>query len=318
MLTNGSRVRLNGVCLHHDLGALGAALNVRAVERQLEIMREMVANAIRTSHNPPAPEFLELCDRMGMLVIDEFADTWKIAKKPNGYARLFDSWAEKDLRAMLRRDRNHPCIIAWSTGNEVREQYGGNSVSQFLTDIVHDADPTRPVTGGNDQIPSGYNGFQKTLDIFGYNYKPGEYAKFHAANPALPIFGSETASAISSRGEYFFPVSNNQGEGKSDFQVSSYDLYAPGWASPPDLEFRGQDQNPFVAGEFVWTGFDYLGESTPYNSDSTVLTNFQTAEERAKAAKDIHELGKIRVPSRSSYFGIVDLAGFKKDRFYRC
>ncbi|MDQ3813726.1 MAG: DUF4982 domain-containing protein [Armatimonadota bacterium] len=315
-LLNGSRVRLNGVCLHHDLGALGAALNVRALQRQLEIMQEMGANAIRTSHNPPAPELLDLCDRMGILVIDEFADTWKIAKKPNGYAKLFDTWAEKDLRAMLRRDRNHPCIIAWSTGNEVREQYGGNDVSQFLTDIVHSEDPTRPVTTGNDQIPAGYNGFQKTLDIFGYNYKPFEYAKFHAANPDMPLFGSETASTISSRGEYFFPVSDNQGEGKSDFQVSSYDLYAPGWASPPDREFKGQDENPFVAGEFVWTGFDYLGEPTPYNSDSTVLTNFQTPEERAKAEKELKELGKIRVPSRSSYFGIVDLAGFKKDRFY--
>ncbi len=317
-LLNGTRVHLNGVCLHHDLGALGAAFNVRAQQRQLEIMQGMGVNAIRTSHNPPAPEFLELCDRMGLLVIDEFSDTWKAAKKPNGYARLFDQWAEKDLRAMLRRDRNHPSIIAWSTGNEVGEQGNaeGHKISKFLTDIVHSEDTTRPLTSGNNYTEAGYNGFQKTVDVFGYNYKPHEYAKFHAANPDIPLYGSETASTISSRGEYFFPVSDNQGEGQYDFQISSYDLYAPGWATPPDREFRGQDENPFVAGEFVWTGFDYLGEPTPYNSDTTNLLNYHTPEARAAAEQQLRELGKIRVPSRSSYFGIVDLAGFPKDRYY--
>ncbi|HEX8551286.1 MAG TPA: beta-galactosidase GalB [Abditibacteriaceae bacterium] len=315
-LLNEKRVQLNGVCLHHDLGALGAAINTRALQRQIEIMQEMGCNAIRTAHNPPAPEFLDLCDRMGVLVIDEFSDTWTIAKKPNGYAPLFKEWAEKDLRAMLRRDRNHPCIVAWSTGNEIGEQYEGHDVSQFLTDIVHSEDTTRPATTGNDRIPSGYNGFQKTVDVFGYNYKPVEYPKFHAENPEIPLYGSETASTISSRGEYFFPVTDDPEGGKSDFQMSSYDLSVPGWATTPDREFQGQDENPFVAGEFVWTGFDYLGEPTPYTSDTTVLTNFHTPEAQAKAAKELEEMGKLSVPSRSSYFGIVDLAGFPKDRFY--
>lgn len=315
---NGQRVPLNGVCLHHDLGALGAAWNTRAAERQLQIMKSMGVNAIRTSHNPPAPEFLDLCDRMGFVVLDEFSDTWKQAKKPNGYARLFDAWAEKDVRAMLRRDRNHPSIIAWSIGNEVGEQgrESGHVVARFLADIVRSEDTTRPVTSGNNYVQAGYNGFQKTTDVFGYNYKPTEYGKFHTANPLIPLYGSETASTISSRGEYYFPVGNDKSGGKSDFQMSSYDLYAPGWAQPPDWEFDGQDRYPFVAGEFVWTGFDYLGEPTPYNDDLTNLLNYSDPAERAKAEEELKRLGKIKSPARSSYFGIVDLAGFPKDRFY--
>src|SRR5262249_19318077 len=160
------------------------------------------------------------------------------------------------------------------------------------------------------------NGFQSTVDVFGYNYKPGEYGKFREKNPSIPLYASETASCVSSRGEYFFPVSENQNEGKTDFQVSSYDLYAPRWAMPPDREFRGQDEFSFVAGEFVWTGFDYLGEPTPYGSDSTNLLNFSDPGERARMAKELEAIGKIKVPSRSSYFGILDLCGFKKDRFY--
>lgn len=317
-LLNGERVPLNGVCLHHDLGALGAAWNPRAAERQLQILQRMGVNAIRTSHNPPAPGFLDLCDRMGFLVLDEFSDTWKSAKKPNGYARLFDTWAEKDLRAMLRRDRNHPSVIAWSIGNEVGEQWTveGQGIARFLANIVHSEDLTRPVTSGNNNTAAGYNGFQKTTDVFGYNYKPWEYAKFSTSNPAIPIFGSETASTISSRGEYFFPVTERKDQGKSDLQVSSYDLYAPGWATTPDAEFEGQDKNPFVAGEFVWTGFDYLGEPTPYNADSTNLLNYSDPVARARAEEELRVLGRIAVPSRSSYFGIVDLAGFPKDRFY--
>ncbi|RYX81645.1 DUF4982 domain-containing protein [bacterium] len=317
-LLNGERVPLNGVCLHHDLGALGSAWNKRAAQRQLEIMKSMGVNAIRTSHNPPAPEFLDMCDSMGFVVLDEFSDTWTRAKKPNGYALLFKDWAEKDLRSMIHRDRNHPSIIAWSTGNEIAEQENpaGHEISRSLTRIVHSEDTTRPVTTGNDRPQAGSNGFQNTVDVFGYNYKPTMYAGFHKNNPEIPLYGSETASTISSRGEYFFPVTNDKSGGKSDLQMSSYDLYAPGWATPPDWEFKGQDENPFVAGEFVWTGFDYLGEPTPYNSDTTVLTNFHSPEERAKAEKELAELGKIRVPSRSSYFGIVDLAGFPKDRFY--
>ena len=289
---NGQHVRLNGVCDHADLGALGTAVNTSALQRQIEILKGMGCNAIRTSHNPPAPELLDLCDSMGMLVMDESFDCWEKGKRPNDYHRLFDAWHEKDWRAELRRDRNHPSIILWSIGNEVPDQGtpAGPRIAAELTRIAHEEDPTRPTTAACDHIDSGFDGFQTNLDVFGYNYKPFEYARFHEANPGQPLFGSETASCISSRGEYFYPVSTNQDDGMSGFQMSSYDLSAPRWATIPDAEFSGQDENPFVAGEFVWTGFDYLGEPTPYDKSGD--------------------------PSRSSYFGIVDLAGFKKDRFY--
>ncbi|HEX8142417.1 MAG TPA: beta-galactosidase GalB [Pyrinomonadaceae bacterium] len=315
---NGEHVLIKGVCNHHDLGALGAALNVRALERQIELLKEMGVNAIRTSHNPPAPELLELCDRMGVLVMDEAFDCWRRGKKKNDYHLLFDDWHEKDWRAQLRRDRNHASIILWSTGNEIGEQRtpAGHKLSEELTRMAHEEDPTRPVTVGCNTREAGYNGFQKTVDVFGYNYKPDEYAKFHRSNPSIPLYGSETSSTISSRGEYFFPVVEDKDKGQANFQMSSYDLYAPRWATTPDTEFRGQDESRFVAGEFVWTGFDYLGEPTPYNADETNLLNFTDPAEQARMAKELAALGKIRVPSRSSYFGIIDLAGFKKDRFY--
>lgn len=289
---NGEHVHLNGVCDHSDLGALGMAVNVSALRRQIEILKEMGCNAIRTSHNPPAPELLDLCDSMGMLVMDESFDCWRKGKRPNDYHLLFNDWHERDWRAELRRDRNHPSIILWSIGNEVPDQgtSRGPHIAAELTRIAHEEDPTRPTTAACDHIQSGFDGFQTNLDVFGYNYKPFKYAAVHEANPGLPIFGSETASTISSRGEYFYPVNTNRDDGKRDFQMSSYDLSAPEWATLPDTEFAGEDANPFVAGEFVWTGFDYLGEPTPF-----------------------YEPG---APSRSSYFGIVDLAGFKKDRFY--
>lgn len=317
-LLNGQRVPLQGVCNHHDLGALGAALNTRALERQLQILKEMGVNAIRTSHNPPAPELLELCDRMGLVVMDEAFDAWRRGKKKNDYHLLFDDWHEKDLRAQIRRDRNHPSVILWSIGNEIGEQGNaeGHKVAAALAQIVHQEDPTRPVTAGANNINAGYNGFQKSVDVFGYNYKPTEYGKFHQTNPSIPLFASETASTVSSRGEYFFPVVEDKLQGRADFQVSSYDLYAPRWAWPPDVEFKGLDEFPFTAGEFVWTGFDYLGEPTPYGGDSTTLLNFTDPAEQAQMARELRELGKLKVPSRSSYFGIVDLAGFKKDRFY--
>ena len=315
---NGEHVRLNGVCDHHDLGALGAAINTRALERQIEILKEMGVNAIRTSHNPPAPELLDLCDRMGIVVMDEAFDAWRRGKKKNDYHLLFDDWHEKDLRAQIRRDRNHPSIILWSIGNEIGEQGNpeGHQLAAELRGIVHEEDLTRPVTAGANNLNAGYNGFQKTVDVFGYNYKPTEYGKFRQSNPTIPLFASETASTVSSRGEYFFPVSDDKSQGRADFQVSSYDLYAPRWAWPPDVEFKGLDEFPFTAGEFVWTGFDYLGEPTPYGGDSTTLLNFTDPAEQARMAQQIKELAKIRVPSRSSYFGIIDLAGFKKDRFY--
>ncbi|MEO6279830.1 beta-galactosidase GalB [Roseateles sp.] len=315
---NGRRVDLKGVCMHHDLGALGAAFNVRAAERQLELLREMGVNAIRTSHNPPAPELLELTDRMGMLVVDELFDTWTQAKKRQDYHQHFADWSEADLRAWVRRDRNHPSVILWSTGNEIHElgRADGPAVSTRLAELVKREDPTRLVSAAAHVLQAGYNGFQKTVDVFGYNYKPKEYAKFHAANPAQPLYGSETASTVSSRGEYVFPVSDDPKLGRANFQVSSYDLVAPPWATTPDAEFRAQDQQRFVAGEFVWTGFDYLGEPTPFNDDATNLLNFPAGEERERAKEELARLGKLQLPSRSSYFGILDLAGFKKDRFY--
>jgi beta-galactosidase len=317
-LLNGEVLPIYGVCNHHDLGALGAAVNIRALERQLEILREMGCNAIRTSHNPPAPELLELCDRMGFIVMDEAFDCWKLGKKREDYSLLFPEWHEKDLRALVRRDRNHPSVVLWSIGNEIREQGEpeGWKLASHLSAIMREEDPTRPIGAGFNSINSGYNGFQTAVDVVGYNYKPTEYGKFHASAPHIPVMGAETASTISSRGEYFFPVSDDKSKGQADFHVSSYDLSAPRWAWSPDVEFKGLDEAPFVAGEFVWTGFDYLGEPTPYNSDSTNLLNFTDPAQQERAAKELAELKKISVPSRSSYFGIIDLAGFKKDRFY--
>ncbi|SEN93458.1 beta-galactosidase [Duganella sp. CF517] len=317
-LLNGERVMLQGVSQHHDLGALGAALNVRALERQFEILQEMGVNAIRTTHNPPAPELLELADRRGMLIIVEAFDAWRIPKTKNDYATLYDAWHEKDLRAMVQRDRNHPSVIAWSIGNEIMEQGQpeGWKVAVHLADIVRSEDRSRPTTAGFNKINSGYDGFQTAIDVFGYNYKPAEYGRLHQSAPHLPLYGSETSSTVSSRGEYFFPVSDDKTKGAFNFQVSSYDLTAPPWAWSPDVEFAGIDNNPFVAGEFVWTGFDYLGEPTPYNDDATNVFNFTDPAAQQQAARELAELRKIKMPSRSSYFGIVDLAGFKKDRFY--
>jgi beta-galactosidase len=317
-LLNGTRVPINGVCDHSDLGALGSAINTRALERQVEILKSFGCNALRTSHNPPSPELLDICDRLGMLVMDESFDCWESKKTANDYHLLFDDWHERDWRAELRRDRNHPSIILWSIGNEVGEQQHPAKfwIPAELTAIAHQEDPTRPTTSANNQVSAGYNGFITNEDVFGYNYKPTQYGRVHEANPDKPIFGSETASCVSSRGEYFFPVSDNKAGGKADFQVSSYDLYAPPWATPPDAEFEGQDKYPFVAGEFVWTGFDYLGEPTPYDRDTSNLLNFTDPAEKAAMQKELDALGKIKVPSRSSYFGIVDLAGFPKDRFY--
>jgi len=322
-LLNGERVPINGVCNHHDLGALGTALNVRALERQLEILRAMGCNAIRTSHNPPAPELLDLCDRMGFLVMDEAFDCWAKGKNKQDYHLLFPEWHEADLRALVRRDRNHPAVVIWSIGNEVSEQWGddgrqGWKIAAHLAGVVREEDRTRPISGAFNSEQSGYNGFQHALDAMGYNYRVGEYSRFRSLNPTIPLFGAETASTISSRGEYFFPVSDNKLDpaSRADFQVSSYDLYAPPWSTSPDTEWKAAAKAPGYAGEFVWTGFDYLGEPTPYNADLTNLLNFSDPAERAKAARDLAELGRIAAPSRSSYFGIVDLAGFPKDRFY--
>lgn len=314
---NGKRVSLNGVCMHHDLGALGSAVHRRGYERQIEILKSMGTNAIRTSHNPPAPDFLDLCDEQGILVIDEAFDTWTFGKRKNGYQLYFKDWHEKDIRNMVKRDRNHPSIILWSSGNEVHESGSPDHfhVGEMLRQLFHKEDPTRLVTVGCAIDNCDENGFAKAQDVFGYNYKPHRYKNFHKHNPGQPFYGSETASTISSRGEYFFPVDWKKDQGKNQFQMSSYDLYAPGWAWRPDIEFAGIDDTPECAGEFVWTGFDYLGEPTPYLHDSTIALNFSNEEEKAAYMEKAKQWGD-KAPSRSSYFGIIDLCGFPKDRYY--
>ena len=304
-LLNGQRVPLQGVCDHHDLGALGTALNDTALKRQLSILKEMGCNAIRTSHNPPSPELLDDCDRLGLLVMDESFDCWKKGKNPNDYNKLWSDWHEKDLRALVRRDRNHPSVILWSIGNEVPDQGTpeGPALAKELTAIAHDEDGgdalSRRTTAACDRTESGFNDFHKGLDVMGFNYKPTQYNRFHEANPQQPVIGTETSSCVSTRGFYTFPVSEDKAKGQANFQVSDYDLSAPSWANPPDSDFKGLDDAPFTGGEFVWTGFDYLGEPTPYGDDWH---------------KD--EPDKGTSPSRSSYFGIIDLAGFPKNRYY--
>jgi len=318
---NGRRVEIKGVCNHHDLGALGSAFNVRAAERQLEILKEMGCNAIRTSHNPPAPELLDLCDRMGFLVEDEAFDTWRIGKKPNDYNKIFNNWHEEDLRAMVRRDRNHPAVFIWSIGNEVPDQRNPY-LSESLKRIVKSEDYTRPVTSGCDNPASVSSGFQKTLDVYGINYRLGSYKAFFDLkdNANLPFHSSESASTVSSRGEYFFPLVqgdlNNNLPGNGIFQVSSYDLGYPAWATTPDQQWEMLEKYPATMGEFVWTGFDYLGEPTPYSFDITDIKKISNERRKEEAMKWLEKLGAQEIPSRSSYFGIMDLAGFKKDRFW--
>jgi beta-galactosidase len=318
-LLNGKRVEINGVCNHHDLGALGAAFNTRAAARQLEILKEMGCNAIRTSHNPPAPELVDLCDKMGILIQVEAFDAWKTPKKRKDYNLLFYAWHCEDLKAMVRRDRNHPSVFMYSTGNEVNDQ-NNPALSESLRAIVKSEDNTRPVTVGCNQDGSGTNGFQKTVDVFGINYRLYRYDAFFALkdNANLPFLSTESSSTVSSRGEYFFPVVqgdlNKNLPGKGIFQVSSYDLAYPSWASTPDQQWTLFDKYPAAIGEFVWTGFDYLGEPTPYSGD---LTGQGPASRRYEETKKmLEDNGVTEIPSRSSYFGILDLAGFKKDRFY--
>jgi len=313
---NGRRVDFYGTCNHHDLGPLGAAFNTRAMERQLQILKEMGCNAFRTSHNPPAPELLELCDRMGILVMVEAFDSWKLEKEEHDYGRIFDEWHAKDLQAMVRRDRNHPSVFMWSIGNEIKEQ-NNPAIAKMLRDIVHAVDPTRPVIAGCNRPQAGTNGFQKSLDVFGLNYQLSSYSKIlnHPGNEKLPVMASESSSCVSSRGEYFFPVKRGA-DSRVNFQVSSYDVEAPPWAITPDSQFEALDKHPAYMGEFVWTGFDYIGEPTPYNSDSSNLLNFSDPTQREAMKKELDKLGKMKVPSASSYFGIIDLCGFKKDRFY--
>ena len=311
---NDELIKIKGVNQHHDLGALGAAFNIRAAERQLEILREMGCNAIRTAHNPPAPELLELTDQMGFLVMDEAFDVWERRKTPLDFHLIFPDWHEQDLRALVRRDRNCPSVIMWSFGNEVGEQYTDNegaSLAKILQDIIKEEDPTRPTTSAMNWAKP-YMPFPTVMDVISLNYQgegirqapefegtnrirtSPQYDAFHEKFPDKVILTSESASAASSRGIYLFPVTHDisspirddRGGDSKINQVSSYELYAVDFGSSADKVFSSIDRHPFVAGEFVWNGFDYIGEPTPYYE------------------------------ARSSYTGIIDLAGFKKDRFY--
>ncbi len=317
---NGKRVQLNGVCEHHDLGPLGSAFYERGFERKIEILKGMGCNSIRTTHNPPASELLDLCDRHGMLVIDELFDIWKGQKydKINGYHKLWPKWWQKDVRNFALRDRNHPCIIAWSGGNEIMEitAKGGADISRGIRDEFRKYDTTRPYTVGVNAASGAHNGFAESMDVYGYNYKPDHYRAFEEKHqPGMPYYGSETASCVGSRDTYFFPVKWGVGDGFRNFHVSAYGLYAPGWAYCPDVEFTAHDRNPNCAGEYVWTGFDYIGEPTPYNQDQTNANNFENEAERKKYMEILKTMGN-KAPSRSSYFGIIDLAGFPKDTYY--
>lgn len=317
-MLNGQKVAIKGVCMHHDLGALGAAFNEVAAERQLRIMKEMGANAIRTSHNPPAPELVALCDRMGLMMQLELADTWQKGKRKNDYNLLFDDWSEADMRSLVRHYRNHPSVIMWSIGNEMPDQTTdqGVIIARNLTAYCHDEDPTRPTSLGCNKRDAVFRDIVNQVDIFGLNYFHKTYPIFKEQNPTRCYHASETSSATSSRGEYFFPVTTDVNDSRSGFQLSSYDMTTIGWGCAPEVQFKMNEEYPFMSGEFVWTGFDYLGEPTPYNKDLTNLLNFSDPNELEKARKELEELGKIKTPSRSSYFGIVDLCGFPKDRYY--
>ena len=311
---NGERIRIQGVNNHHDLGALGAAFNERAAQRQLEILQEMGANAVRMAHNPPASELLDLADRMGILVLDEVFDSWYARKTDLDFHLVFADWHEADLRAMIRRDRNHPSVILWGIGNEVGEQYtdhAGAQVARRLVEIAHQEDPSRLATTAMNYAKP-HMAMPAEVDVIGVNYQgegirqepefegtdrirtPPQYEPFREAFPGTVILGTETASALSSRGVYLFPVSpglsaparDGSGGDSESCHVSSYELHAVDFGSTADKVFATLERHPFVAGEFVWTGFDYLGEPTPYYS------------------------------SRSSYTGIIDLAGFPKDRYW--
>ncbi len=293
---NGVPTKFKGVCNHHDLGPLGAAVNRSALRHQIELMKDMGANAIRTAHNMPAPELVELCDELGMMLMVEPFDDWGFRpKSPNGYGAFFSEWAEKDVANMVRHYRNNPSVVMWSIGNEVPSQWSPDGVSELvmLRDVVRSLDPTRPVTCGMDQIGAVLdNGFAAALDIPGFNYKPQFYERAYARLPQRLLLGSETASTVSSRGVYHFPVSFDREHNTvihPDNQSSGYDNETCPWSNTPDIDFL-MDERPWVLGQFVWTGFDYLGEPSPYDTDAW--------------------------PSHSSLFGIVDLASLPKDRYW--
>lgn len=296
---NGKPTKILGVCNHHDLGCLGTAVNERALERQLEILRGMGVNAIRTSHNPPAPELLNLCDRMGFLVMDEVFDMWKKKKSTYDYSQYWDEWHERDLRDFIIRDRNHPSVIIWSIGNEIGEQWDSTGVelTRKLAGIVRDLDKTRPVTTGNNEVKNNFLIKSGALDLIGFNYNHGEFAKFPQNFPSQKFIATETTSALATRGHYDMPSDSVRHwpiswdklftQGNKDNTVSAYDHVRTPWGSTHEETWKEIRKHEYLSGMFIWTGFDYLGEPTPY-----------------------------MWPSRSSYFGVVDLAGFPKDVYY--
>ena len=290
---NGKLTKFKGVCNHHDLGPLGSIVNEAGIRRQIRILKEMGCNAIRTSHNMPAPELVAACDEMGMMVMAESFDEWKSAKVQNGYHKIFDEWVEKDLVNLVRHYRNNPSVVMWCIGNEVPDQWNGNrgpKLSRMLQDICHREDPTRPVTQGMDAPDAVVNNnMAATMDVAGFNYRPHKYNENYKKLPQCIILGSETASTVSSRGVYKFPVARRSMQKYPDNQSSSYDVEHCGWSNLPEDDWIWHDEKPWCIGEFVWTGFDYLGEPTPYYTDW---------------------------PSHSSLFGIIDLAGLPKDRYY--
>ena len=293
LFINGVETKFKGVCNHHDLGPLGAAVNDAAIRRQVRIMKEMGCNAIRTSHNMPAPELVAACDEMGMMLMPETFDEWRTPKLANGYHLYFDEWAERDLVNLLHHYRNNPSVVMWCIGNEVPDQgdvIWGAKLSRYLQDICHREDPTRPVTQGMDQPHNVvYNNMAAMMDVAGFNYRPHRYPDNYLRLPQQIILGSETASTVSSRGVYKFPVERHSMAKYDDHQASSYDVEHCGWSNLPEDDWIWHDDFAWGIGEFVWTGFDYLGEPTPYYTDW---------------------------PSHSSLFGIVDLAGLPKDRYY--
>ncbi|MBQ5439124.1 MAG: DUF4982 domain-containing protein, partial [Bacteroidales bacterium] len=290
---NGKLRKIQGVCNHHDLGPLGAAVNRAALRHQLALLKEMGCDAIRTSHNMPAPELVELCDEMGFMMMVEAFDEWDIAKCENGYHRFFADWAEKDMVNMIHHFRNSPSVIMWGIGNEVPTQCAdeGYKVAAFLQDICHREDPTRLVTAGMDRADCVVaNGFAQLLDVVGFNYRTHKYLEAYGILPQKLLLGSETASTVSSRGVYKLPVEFRFGAKYDDNQSSAYEDEYCWWSNIPDIDFAMMDDYPWTIGQFVWTGFDYLGEPTPYDVDAW--------------------------PSHSSYFGIFDLASLPKDRYW--
>ena len=289
---NGVSRKIKGVCLHHDLGPLGAAENKAAVIRQIKMMKAMGCDAIRTAHNMPSTLQMEVCDSLGMMVMAESFDMWIYPKCKNGYAKFFKEWADRDIENLVLHHRNHPSIVMWSIGNEIPEQWSkeGVEISRHLQSLCHRLDPSRPVTQGMDRAEGALkSGFAQVMDVPGFNYRVHKYEKNIAQLPQGFLLGSETASTVSSRGVYKFPVVVSDNAVYDDGQCSSYDTEYCSWSNLPDDDWRCQDDYPWVIGEFVWTGYDYLGEPTPYDT---------------------------YWPSRSSYFGICDLAGLPKDRYY--